>query len=401
MLLSALATAVVVALSPAAVTAPAQAASVLTYRLEVEWDAPGGDGLAVDRRNGEVYVADYADDTVRRYSRAGALIGSWPAEAPRGLAVDAAGRVLVLEHVGSLDTRVRVRSATGGLLDEYGAGHLSFGADIAVAPSGDVYVADGMYDRVVRYSSSGAKLGQWGGEGTGPGQFDYAAAIAVGPQGVVYVAERSNHRVQRFAADGTYLGAWGQVGSAPGQLRSPSGLATDAAGQVYVADPGEFGHGVNRRVQIFTATGGYVTAVGSPSTEQFSGNGPKSIDLDASGRLYAVDYRGTSRTVKVFGPAAAKVAKVASKRITLRGRVTTIEIKCPKKPAGACSGTAVLTHKGTTLATKKYTVKAGKRKAVKVKLTKKGAKILKRAKPRKITVVLDPGKGPKKVKIRR
>ena len=50
------------------------------------------------------------------------------------------------------------------------------------------------------------------------------------------------------------------------------------------------------------------------------------------------------------------------------------------------------------MAKAKYKVKAGKKKVVRVKFSAKGAKVLRKKKPAKLTVVLNPGQGVKSVK---
>ena len=51
------------------------------------------------------------------------------------------------------------------------------------------------------------------------------------------------------------IGSWGKPGMGNGQFRNAFGLATDKSGKVYVADTD------NNRVQVFTASGGFVRKV--------------------------------------------------------------------------------------------------------------------------------------------
>ena len=60
----------------------------------------------------------------------------------------------------------------------------------------------------------------WGERGSSQGQFIAPRGIAVAPGGEVYVADTSNDRVQEFAADGSFIGQWGGLGSAAGQFDS-------------------------------------------------------------------------------------------------------------------------------------------------------------------------------------
>jgi len=100
-------------------------------------------------------------------------------------------------------------------------------------------------------------LGFFGANGQGFGQFWNAFDLAVSPTGVVYVADRGNNRIDYFGPDGSSLGQWGDLGSGPGQFRSPTGIDVDQIGFVFVTDPG------NGRVQKFTSTGAFVAEFGA------------------------------------------------------------------------------------------------------------------------------------------
>jgi len=86
--------------------------------------------------------------------------------------------------------------------------------------------------------------GQWGSFGTGNGQFKWPASVAVAPNGNVYVADFGNDRVQYFTPTGSFLGKWGSEGAGDGQFVNPRGIAVASNGNVFVADD-------NDRVQYF------------------------------------------------------------------------------------------------------------------------------------------------------
>ncbi len=131
---------------------------------------------------------------------------------------------------------------------------------VAVAADGTVYVTDMANHRVQYFSPAGEFLGAWGSRGRGDGQFGrrYGGPgdVAVGPTGNVYVIDADNCRVQRFGADGIFRGAWGSCGTGDGQFAeaysSTGGIAASPDGTVYVVDAG------NSRVQRFSATGRFL-----------------------------------------------------------------------------------------------------------------------------------------------
>lgn len=109
----------------------------------------------------------------------------------------------------------------------------------AVAPNGDIVIADGHFprpstsqqdgDRLVRFTSDGAYVGAWGRKGSGPGEFDGPHALAFDSRGRLFVADRSNNRIQIFDREMRFVDAWRHFGR-------PSGVAITAADALYVSD---------------------------------------------------------------------------------------------------------------------------------------------------------------------
>ncbi len=81
--------------------------------------------------------------------------------------------------------------------------------NIAIAPNGDLYVADGYGSYYInRYDAKGKYLGTFGGRGSDPGQLREPHGIWVDTRGgtpIVTVADRRNNRLQRFTMDGKHL----------------------------------------------------------------------------------------------------------------------------------------------------------------------------------------------------
>jgi DNA-binding beta-propeller fold protein YncE len=96
-------------------------------------------------------------------------------------------------------------------------------ADIAFAPGGRLFIADGYGNaRILEYDASGRRVRQWGSAGAGPGQFHLPHGIAQ-LAGVLYVADRQNGRIQRFSLEGKYLGEWNHLGKTFSITAAPDG----------------------------------------------------------------------------------------------------------------------------------------------------------------------------------
>jgi DNA-binding beta-propeller fold protein YncE len=92
-----------------------------------------------------------------------------------------------------------------------------------------------------------------------PGNFRSPSDIALSPTGAVYVVDGLNHCIKSFDASGKFRAAFGQKGSADGQFNYPLGLTVGASGKVYVADSG------NHRIQIFDPAGQFLAKIDLPS----------------------------------------------------------------------------------------------------------------------------------------
>jgi sugar lactone lactonase YvrE len=148
---------------------------------------------------------------------------------PVGVATDAAGNVYIADYG---NVRVDKYTAAGVYLFSWGTSGGPYG--ITVDNAGAVYVAEWGTNRVEKFTSTGAFITFWGTSGTGPGQFDGPEGMDVDPSGNVYVVDTGNHRVQKFTSSGAFLTLWGGLGTGPGQMYSPNGVAIDEFGDIYV-----------------------------------------------------------------------------------------------------------------------------------------------------------------------
>jgi hypothetical protein len=83
---------------------------------------------------------------------------------------------------------------------------------MAIAKSGDIFVADGYGNaRVVHFDKTGKFVRDWGQLGSKPGEFSIPHAIAVDSKNRVYVADRNNVRIQVFDPNGKLLDIWSNL----------------------------------------------------------------------------------------------------------------------------------------------------------------------------------------------
>lgn len=161
-------------------------------------------------------------------------------------------------------------------------------ADVAIAPNGDIYVADGYGNtRVVKFNKDGKFLKQWGKPGEGPGEFDLVHAIVLDAKGRVYVGDRENERIQVFDADGKFIEQW------PG-IKWPYGLFLQGGKRLFVAE------GEGNQIRLVDLSGKVLGRFGQ------EGKGPgqfllaHGVCVDSRGVVYVTDFDG-ERVLKFVG----------------------------------------------------------------------------------------------------
>lgn len=255
--------------------------------------------VAVDHED-NLYVADLTG-RIQKFAPDGTYLLAWQMPEtdlgkPKGLGVDAAGNVMVIEpHYA----RVNHFTPRGEPVRQWGhagtnVGQLTMPRAVTTNAAGELWICEyTARDRVQRFSPDGARVlacfGHWG---TGPGEFNRPEGLAVDAADRLYVADSCNHRVQVFAPDGTFLRAFGRAGTGPGELSYPYDLRVDAQGLVWVC---EFG---NSRLQAFDREGRPVETLGGPGTAPGRFSNPWSLALDSRGNLYVADA-GNHRVQKL------------------------------------------------------------------------------------------------------
>lgn len=203
-------------------------------------------------RDGSVYTA--ALFALLKFSPLGevtpvAVSGQGPLfDNPAGMSVGPAGDVFVAEFSRDFIRRV----SPAGELSVF-AQDLGRPAGLATDAAGNVYVTDFARSHVVRITPTGVRsllagCDQFGGSADGTGAaacFYFPEALALDAAGNVYVADTQNRRVRLITPKGvvtTLAGSGLQstqdgTGAAAGFV-GPSGIAVDTLGRVFVADGG-------------------------------------------------------------------------------------------------------------------------------------------------------------------
>jgi len=172
-------------------------------------------GVAIDKDD-NVYVFTRAEPPVQVYDPSGKYLRGWGKgiKSAHHIKIDHDGFVWIADvgnHVVEKYTPQGKLLMTIGQKGSAGRDtkHLNRPCDMAVAPNGDVYVADGYGNaRVIVFDKTGKFVREWGELGHGPSQFSIVHAIALDSKGRVYVADRNNVRVQVFDPQGKFLAEW-------------------------------------------------------------------------------------------------------------------------------------------------------------------------------------------------
>jgi len=280
--------------------------------------------VAVDPTTGKVFVSDFSNNRVLRFSSANAMLSGSDAEAFFGQVSSSSN--------GHATTQKELYGPTA----------------IAVDKNGTLWIADSVNNRVLRFDHASAKpavainadgvLGQPNfstNNAATPTQATMSDphSVAVDANGTLWVADTGNNRILRFddaasAINGANAdGVLGQPGftinfgnglTTQYTLYSPYGVAADATGHLWVADSfnarvlrfdhaaslsnGALASGVLGQADFVTA------APSSPPTA--ASLGPIGLAVDAAGGLWVADF--SNRRALCFKNAAAKADGAAA-----------------------------------------------------------------------------------------
>ena len=215
----------------------------------------GGPGVNCDtNRVDPVYKYD------RNSGKVIASLGAGVMVTPHGIHADRQGNVWVTDFAANADGtkghQVHKFSPKGELLMSLGTagkpgkgpGQFNQPNDVITAPDGSIFVSDG-------HSGQGMTTAQAINEGREQG---------------------STGRILKFTSDGKFIKEWGQIGTLHGEFRTPHAMAFDSRGRLWVADRG------NHRIEIFDQEGNYLES-------RYMYGRISGIQITADDRVYTID----------------------------------------------------------------------------------------------------------------
>lgn len=257
--------------------------------------------VALDTARGEILVGNTGAHTIEVFSLSGRPLaryahrverrdGTWADGDPTGLAVDSAGRILVVDaaagYVDVLDGlgRAYARLEPPALPGDGGPGA------VTVLRSGEILVGmSGETGRIHRFTREYALDGSWGEAGRAPGHLRNIRGIAEERDGSILVlCPDTELAVQRFSPAGSYLGGFGRHEMGPGNFSVPSGIAVAADGTLYVTDE------LRHLVVVLDGTGRQIDAIHGGDKGLGLFLYPSALASDGQGRLAVVE-RGSAR----------------------------------------------------------------------------------------------------------
>jgi hypothetical protein len=304
-------------------------------------------GIAVDN-SGNIYVADTANQTIRKVTSGGSVstlagsAGNYGSAdgtgtnarfyRPAALTVDTFGNVYVADYFNSTVRMVTPGGAVStlaGLVGNYGSADGTNSAAQFRGPQGvaamgtstiTLYVADSGNGTIRKIAPLGVNwmVTTWAGStsaGGADGSFGSArfygpGAITLCSTGRVYVADTLNSTIRQITSPGsvtTYAGAAGTNGSGDGvgsnaRFFAPQGIALDSVGTLYVADS------LNATIRKISSGGSVSTLAGSAGNygpDDGTGSSarfylPVGIAVDSLGYVYVAD--AWNQTIRKITP---------------------------------------------------------------------------------------------------
>ncbi len=289
-------------------------------------------GVAADPTNGNIYIADQSNNTIRMVTPAGIIstfagnglagyfFDGHPATAarldyPADIAVDKNGNVYIADMYNNVIRKVNtagiISTVAGNGTPNYRGDNgpattawLNYPSGVAVDTAGNIYIADNYNSRVRKVNTlgiistiAGKGLPGYSGDG-GPGTaaaLNHPFSVRVDSAENVFISDDSNNVIREIVAGVINTiagngneGCTGDGGPATaGTLSQPDGMGMDGAGNLYIADT----H--NNRIRKVNKTSGTISTVAgglsSGRTALMNAANPTGAAVDTNGNVIFVD----------------------------------------------------------------------------------------------------------------
>jgi DNA-binding beta-propeller fold protein YncE len=207
----------------------------------------------------DVFVVDYNNQRLERYDKDLNYIASYYSDEaqqeslqfgyPAAVGFSASGEIFLADHefnrVLRIDSFGKPKSSFGDF--NWGEGRLARPAKILLTARQKIFVSDSTAETIVEFDYYGNFVRRLG-EGVlrDPAGMAVQGANSKGQKtdGLLLAADRGNHRIVCFGNDGEKILDFGKRGRAPGEFSFPADVAVHG-NRIFVLDTG------NNRVQVF------------------------------------------------------------------------------------------------------------------------------------------------------
>jgi sugar lactone lactonase YvrE len=205
--------------------------------------------------------------------------GSITLSSPAGIVVDSSGNTFVADTGYSRIVEVNAQGTASVLTITGLSQALVSPTGIAIDGSGNLYVtdADACNSRIVKFTPAGAATEI----STGSVNLSSPKGVALDQSGDIFIADTGNNRIVEVTIGGSAAALTITVSSGSSTLSSPRGLAVNPAGKLYIADSS------NNR--IVTVAAGSTTGIVASILGGVTLSGPTAVTVDRIGNVIIAD----------------------------------------------------------------------------------------------------------------